>query len=102
MALTHEQEKECATLKRLFSEQSQLTQKEFAAKFGLGTPGNLWQYLNARRALNLDVAVKFAAGLGIDVADFSPRLAARRRAGSGRQNCYRYRRFRVRRSRYPR
>ena len=37
MALTHEQEKECANLKRLFSERSQMTQKEFAAKFGLGT-----------------------------------------------------------------
>lgn len=79
MALTHEQEKECATLKRLFSERSQLTQKEFAAKFGLGTPGNLWQYLNARRALNLDVAVKFATGLRIEVADFSPRLAEKQR-----------------------
>ena len=79
MALTHEQEQECANLKRLFAEKSQITQREFSAKYGLGTPGNLWQYLNGRRALNLDVAVKMAAGLGIEVADFSPRLAEKQR-----------------------
>ena len=48
------------------------------SRYKIGTPGNLWQYLNARRALNLEVAVKIADGLGISVEDFSERLARQR------------------------
>ena len=79
MALTREQELECATLKQLFEEKSTISQREFAAKYAIGTPGNLWQYLNGRRALNLDVAVKIAKGLDVEVKDFSPRLAEKAR-----------------------
>lgn len=75
MALTPEQITECAEAKRLFEERSTLSQREFAQRYDLGTPGNLWQYLNGRRALNLDAAVKIANGLGVSVADFSQRLA---------------------------
>lgn len=75
MALTPEQIEECAKAKRLFEERSTLSQREFAQRYDLGTPGNLWQYLNGRRALNLDAAVKIANGLGVSVADFSQRLA---------------------------
>ncbi len=35
----------------------------------------VWQYLNARRALNLQAASRFAHGLGVDLANISPRLA---------------------------
>lgn len=75
MPLTPEQVQECATLKRLFKEKATLSQRAFAAQYGLGTPGNLNQYLNGRRPLNLRVAAILAGALGIDVKDFSPRIA---------------------------
>jgi len=63
-------------LKRLF-EQSDQSQEAFALQNDLGTQGNVWQYLNGHIPLNLDAALKFAAGLGVTVAAFSPTLAAR-------------------------
>lgn len=80
MPLSDTQLKECETLRRLFTERSTMSQREFAARYKLGTPGNLWQYLHGRRALNLAVAVKIAAGLGVKVEDFSPRLAREQEA----------------------
>lgn len=82
MALTPEQQAECEKLKKLYTERAKMSQKDFAAKYGLGTPGNLWQYLNGYRALGLEAAVKIASGLGIQLADFSPRLAEKQRAMS--------------------
>ena len=68
-------EQEAAKLKQLFSEKSPLSQREFARKYNLGTPGNLWQYLNGRRPLNAQIASTIAKGIGVSVSDFSPRLA---------------------------
>lgn len=82
MALTLEQEKECERLKALFKEKTPMSQRAFAERFHLGTPGNLWQYLNGRRALNLEAARKIAAGLGVKISDFSPRLAEKQRVMS--------------------
>lgn len=79
MALTPEQIDECSKLKALFDQRATLSQREFAKRYGLGTPGNLWQYLNGRRALNLDAALKFAGGLGINLSDFSERLSRRQK-----------------------
>jgi SOS-response transcriptional repressor LexA len=73
--LTEEQERECAALKKLFVEKSPLSLRAFVKKFKLGSPSNLSQYLNGRRALNLKIATTLAEALGITVADFSPRLA---------------------------
>lgn len=75
MALTPLQEKECQKLKALFNEKSKISQREFVKLYDLGTPANLGQYLNGRRPLNMSIASKVAAGLGIKVSDFSPRLA---------------------------
>lgn len=75
MALTPLQEKECQSLKALFNEKSKISQREFVKLYDLGTPANLGQYLNGRRPLNITIASKVAAGLGIKVSDFSPRLA---------------------------
>lgn len=83
MALTPLQEKECQTLKALFNEKSTLSQREFVKKYDLGTPANLGQYLNGRRPLNITIASKVAAGLGIKVSDFSPRLASEIKALKG-------------------
>lgn len=51
------------------------TQAEFGKKAGIGTAGMVWQYLSGRAPLNVRAAKKFAAGLGVSVADFSPSLA---------------------------
>ncbi len=80
MSLTAEQEKECARLKALFLEKAGMTQRKFAVVHGFGTAGNLNQYLQGRRGLTMSAAVKFAAALGVDVGDFSPRLASGFRA----------------------
>lgn len=66
---------ESAALKRLFTMHSKLSQAAFGAEYGLGTQGNVWQYLNAHSPLNAQAAVKFANGLGVSVREFSPRLA---------------------------
>lgn len=67
---------EAAALKRLYDAKTDgLSQAAFAAEYGLGSQGNLWQYLNARSPLNASAASKFAAALGVKVRDFSPRLA---------------------------
>lgn len=76
MPLTPEQSQECAKLKALFLEKAGMSQRQFVQKHDLGTPGNLNQYLQGRRAVSLPIAVKLANALHIDIADFSPRLAA--------------------------
>jgi len=53
-----------------------LTQAEFGAKYGIGSQSMVSQYLHGVRPLNLKVAKKFAEGLSVQIADFSPRLAA--------------------------
>lgn len=67
---------EAKRLKALFAERNELSQIAFGAKFEIGTQGMVWQYLNARSALNIEAAVKFARALNCTVEDFSPRLAA--------------------------
>lgn len=72
------QKEDAARLLKLFRSQpkeTRLSQEAFASRNDIGTQGNLWQYLHGYRALNAEVAVKFAAGLGCPVVAFSPRLA---------------------------
>lgn len=75
MPLTPEQTQECLRLKQLFREKSDISQRAFVKKYNLGTPANLSQYLQGRRALNIKIASVVAKALGVEVADFSPRLA---------------------------
>lgn len=75
MTLSEELEQERLKLKQLFNEHSSLTQREFAKRFKLGSPANLGHYLNGRNPLNIEAAIKIAQGLGIQVSEFSPRLA---------------------------
>ena len=65
-------------LRRLFNEHSKLTQKEFGRQFEIGSAGMVSQYLGGKRPLGLAAAIKFATGLGVDVEDISPNLAAQR------------------------
>lgn len=73
---------EAANLRRLFEnrEAPRLTQAAFGEKFEIGSQAVVWQYLNARIPLNMEKAVRFAKGLGCDIAEFSPRLADDMRA----------------------
>lgn len=75
MPLTPEQMRECADLKKLFIEKAGMSQRAFVKKYSLGSPANLGQYLQGRRALNVRIASTIAQALSIEVADFSPRLA---------------------------
>lgn len=70
-----EQKKEAKRLKTLFKEKSPLSQKDFAEKYGLGTPANFGQYLNGYRPLNVRLALMISNALNINISDFSPRLA---------------------------
>jgi SOS-response transcriptional repressor LexA len=70
---------EAAALKSLFEERahgSKISQERFGLEYEIGSQGMVWQYLNGHRPLNLSVALKFARGLGVPIARFSPRLAA--------------------------
>lgn len=61
-------------LKSLFASCGE-TQDAFGARTGIGGQSLVGQYLNAVIPLNLRIVVKFADGLGVDVADISPTLA---------------------------
>ncbi|UEP42723.1 hypothetical protein [Burkholderia sp. B21-005] len=69
------QAEEAAALAKLFEERSDLSQGEFGARYGIGTQGMVWQYLNGRRPLNIAAATAFSIGLGVKIPSFSPRLA---------------------------
>lgn len=64
-------------LKTLYEERvpSGMTQGQFGARFGIGTQGMVWQYLNGHRPLNVEAAAKFAKGLRCTIQDISPDMA---------------------------
>lgn len=66
---------DAARLKRLFEEKADKSQQAFGLEHEIGTQGMVWQYLNARRALNLDALLKFAYGLKVPVEQISPTLS---------------------------
>lgn len=81
----HKTDTDAGRLKALFGKHANgLTQSQFGKKYRIGTQGMVWQYLNNKAPLNESVAVKFAKGLGIQVSDFSPRLAEKIAKGEGR------------------
>lgn len=73
--LEHWQIQDAEALKRLFKERATLSQEDFGAKYEIGSQGMVWQYLNARRPLNIKAAEAFARGLGVSIADFSKTIA---------------------------
>lgn len=68
-------EEDAKRLKALYGERTKLSQTEFGARFDIGNQGAVWQYLNGRRPLSLKAAKGFAAGLGVNIEDFSPAIA---------------------------
>ncbi len=64
-------------LRALFAERAAgISQAKFGERYGIGTQGMVWQYLNAHRPLNPKAAKAFADGLKLTLADISPKLAA--------------------------
>ena len=68
---------DAARLKALFEDPQHnlLSQEVFGARFDIGNQGMVWQYLNAKRPLNIRAVAAFARGLGVNIADISPTLA---------------------------
>lgn len=73
--LTAEQQADADRLKAIFTARAKVSQAIFAAENDLTSQVLVWQYLSGHRPLNLRAAKKFATGLGVAVADFSPSLA---------------------------
>ncbi|ERF79475.1 LexA family transcriptional regulator [Gallibacterium anatis] len=76
-ALTTEQKRECAELKKIFEEKKEalnLSQAEVAEYFGMSQSA-INHYLNGINALNAYIATKFAKLLKVTVSAFSERLA---------------------------
>lgn len=76
--LTQENFEESARLKTLYqAARHGLSQEAFGAKYDIGNQGAVWQCLNGKgMPISMKAAIGFARGLGCDIADFSPRLAA--------------------------
>ena len=73
--ITDEHREEAARLKALWDSRQHRTQAEFGEHYGLGGQANVGHYLLGRSALNPKAALAFATELGVQVAEFSPRLA---------------------------
>jgi hypothetical protein len=74
--LTAEQQADAQRLKALFDQREpKISQSEFARLYELGSQSSVTHYLNARAPLNLMAAIKFAVGLKVSIAAFSPTLA---------------------------
>ena len=52
-----------------------MSQAAFGEEYEIGNQSMVSQYLLGRRPLNIEAASKFARGLGIKIADFSPSIA---------------------------
>lgn len=76
--LTPENIEESARLKALYlAARHGLSQEAFGAKYDIGNQGAVWQCLNGKgMPISMKAAIGFAKGIGCDIADFSPRLAA--------------------------
>ena len=64
-------------LKALFdAREPKISQAEFGAQYDIGTQGMVWQYVAARRPLNIKAVTAFARGLGVTVEEISPTIAS--------------------------
>lgn len=69
------QKADAERLKAIYTAKSTTSQERFGAEYGIGSQPMVWQYLEGYRPLNLKAAIRFATGLEVSVADFSPTLA---------------------------
>lgn len=69
-------EGEAQKLRLLWQTRDHPKQQEFGERFGIGNQSAVTQFLNGKVGLSLKAARGFAEGLGVDIGEFSPRLAA--------------------------
>lgn len=75
--LTDEHREESRKLKSLWVERKErVSQAEFGQTYDIGSQAAVGHFLNGKAAISLKAARGFAKGLGCEIADFSPRLAA--------------------------
>lgn len=75
-ALEDWQMEDARRLKALFdAREPKISQAEFGAQYDIGSQGMVWQYVAARRPLNIKAATAFARGLGVNVEEISPKIA---------------------------
>jgi hypothetical protein len=67
---------EAAALRKLWESREHDTQTIFGEKYKIGNQSAVGQFLNGKARISMKAAVGFAKGLGCEISDFSPRLAA--------------------------
>lgn len=76
--VTDEHREEARKLRDLWSaRKGQWTQTTFGENFKVGNQSAVGQFLRGDTPLSLDAARAFAKGLGVELSEFSPRLALR-------------------------
>lgn len=78
--VTPEHKEESARLLALWKAQakpSRMTQKVFGDIYDIGTQSAVGFFLNGASTISMKAALGFAKGLNCEIADFSPRLAAK-------------------------
>ena len=80
--ITDEHREESRRLKAIYDQRKadgrlKMTQAQIGAEYGIGTQAMVGHCLSGRAAMTLPTAVAWAKLLCCEVADFSPRLAAR-------------------------
>jgi hypothetical protein len=66
---------EARRLKAIWDRRERPSQADFGEQFGIGNQSAVGQFLRGVTPLSLKAARGFAAGLGCNIEDFSPRLA---------------------------
>ena len=74
--VTPETLQEAAELKRLWGSREHPGQAVFGEVYEIGNQSAVGQFLRGETPLSLKAARGFAKGLGVDIAEFSPRLAS--------------------------
>lgn len=74
--VTEEHKNESRKLKEIWlNTPDRLSQEAFGAQYNIGTQSVVTQFLNGLVPISMKAAMGFAKGLGINIEDFSPRLA---------------------------
>lgn len=76
-SVTEETREESRRLRAIWdAAQNRKSQAEFGQTFAIGSQAAVGHFLNGHAAISLKAAKGFAQGLGCEISDFSPRLAA--------------------------
>lgn len=73
--VTEEHRAEARRLNEIWERNKPCGQAEFGERYEIGNQGAVSQFLNGKVPLSLKAAIGFASGLGVNIGDFSERLA---------------------------